>query len=865
MKDILNANLVEAWLDDHPDFASSYFLRKASSDMVHQWHLNREDRTSSTRFNDVIMQSKNRMKEHATRKKSVIDPKLAMIASSRDYDEMVTSSLVTSSNGAIKKKVTIVDSPNVSPRKKGQKEKFQKILKTRRITQYQRPDLNDLNNDVCSDVTGDDDVIDERDMIMDLVMDITTELDLETVTHRILQNVSILLNADRCSLFQMSEDKKHLVSRLFDIGKESSLQDTIVPNKNKIKIELGKGIAGLVAKTGQTLNIRNAYKDSRFDNRVDTKTGYHTKTILCMPIFDSDRKVIGVAQVINKSEGHFTEKDEKVFGQYLGFCGIALHNAAMFERLSVENKRNEVLLELARLLFAEQNSLSIVIDKILLNVTTILQCEMASVRLIKIPDNPDSVKQTYEHIAHENMLDKDINLENVPFSAPLMNYVQHSRTPVNISDPSEAKNLPFEMEEHICGFNYRNILCVPVYDGDNQVIGAIQLLNKSLRSGSNKFTRSDEILLEAFNIFCGLGISHARMYEAKAKLSARQQVVLEVLSYHAIAPKEEYNHLMVEEIPSSKKLDLFSFHFNDHILDDDKTMKASYRMFIDLDLFNKFQIDQNVFCKWLASVKRNYRPVKYHNWRHAFNVCQTTFAMLTMGGLGRYFDDIERLALLVSCLCHDLDHRGRNNAFQAKIEHPLARLYSTSTLENHHLDQCLMILQSEGCEILSQLNQSEYSHVIELIRHSIISTDLAIYFQRKGQFFECAQKKDFDWNKNNNRALLRSMLVTGSDIAGITRPWEVQYKIAQELAEEFFEQGDFERSRLQQQPIELMDRELKHKLPSMQVGFIDAICMPLYEHLYKVSPDLKPLLEGCQNNRKKWKEESDREKTVTVF
>lgn len=57
-------------------------------------------------------------KKTATRKKSVIDPKLAMIASSRDYDEMVTSPLVTSSNGAIKKKVTIVDSPNVSPRKK---------------------------------------------------------------------------------------------------------------------------------------------------------------------------------------------------------------------------------------------------------------------------------------------------------------------------------------------------------------------------------------------------------------------------------------------------------------------------------------------------------------------------------------------------------------------------------------------------------------------------------------------------------------------------------------------------------------------------------------------------------------------------
>ena len=61
---------------------------------------------------------------------------------------------------------------------------------------------------------------------------------------------------------------------------------------------------------------------------------------------------------------------------------------------------------------------------------------------------------------------------------------------------------------------------------------------------------------------------------------------------------------------------------------------------------------------------------------------------------------------------------------------------------------------------------------------------------------------------------------------------KINHQIAQELAEEFFEQGDFERSRLQQQPIELMDRDLKHKLPSMQVGFIDAICMPLYEVIF---------------------------------
>jgi len=57
------------------------------------------------------------------------------------------------------------------------------------------------------------------------------------------------------------------------------------------------------------------------------------------------------------------------------------------------------------------------------------------------------------------------------------------------------------------------------------------------------------------------------------------------------------------------------------------------------------------------------------------------------------------LGLLVACLCHDLDHRGTNNAFESKVESPLAILYSTSTMEHHHFDQCVMILNSEGNNI----------------------------------------------------------------------------------------------------------------------------------------------------------------------
>lgn len=53
-------------------------------------------------------------------------------------------------------------------------------------------------------------------------------------------------------------------------------------------------------------------------------------------------------------------------------------------------------------------------------------------------------------------------------------------------------------------------------------------------------------------------------------------------------------------------------------------------MFLDLDFIERFHIDYEVLCRWLLSVKKNYRNVTYHNWRHAFNVAQMMFAIITV-------------------------------------------------------------------------------------------------------------------------------------------------------------------------------------------------------------------------------------------
>ena len=144
------------------------------------------------------------------------------------------------------------------------------------------------------------------------------------------------------------------------------------------------------------------------------------------------------------------------------------------------------------------------------------------------------------------------------------------------------------------------------------------------------------------------------------------------------------------------------------------------------DSYKDIKISFYFVSRWLCSVRRNYRSVTYHNWRHAFNVCQLMFSIITNTTWWKQLGEIECLSLVIACLCHDLDHRykqyynclnifwflnifldhrGTNNSYQIKSSNNLARLYSTSTMEHHHFDQCLMLLSSNGNQLLTNVSK----------------------------------------------------------------------------------------------------------------------------------------------------------------
>ncbi|KAL1122469.1 hypothetical protein AAG570_002800 [Ranatra chinensis] len=280
---------------------------------------------------------------------------------------------------------------------------------------------------------------------------------------------------------------------------------------------------------------------------------------------------------------------------------------------------------------------------------------------------------------------------------------------------------------------------------------------------------------------------------------------------------------------------------------------ASISMFVELGLVKKFSIERETLYRFLMTIKKNYRDVPYHNWRHAFNVAQVMFAILMGCEMKGTFSDLEVLGMFVGCLCHDLDHRGTNNAYQQKAGSALVLLYgTTNTMEHHHFNHSVMILSSENLNIFSSLSAECYSAVMNVLKHSILATDLSTYFQHRTRFFKLVESREYSWGIEEHRELLRSMLMTASDIAASSKPWEVQQRVAHLVTAEFLSQGDKERQELNLQPQALMDRERQHELPKLQIRWIADICLPLYQSLGQMNPKLSVMADGALENMKHW-------------
>jgi adenylate cyclase len=169
---------------------------------------------------------------------------------------------------------------------------------------------------------------------IDVVSEVTADIKLGSLLQKVMGEATRLLNAERSTLF-LNDDKTNELWSEVGQGLESV----------QIRLPNHVGIAGAVFTSAKAINIPYAYADLRFNPAFDKKTGFFTRSILCVPIINKYGKVIGVTQVLNKRGGPFTTEDESRLRAFTAQISIALENAKLFADVQAMKNYNESMLE----------------------------------------------------------------------------------------------------------------------------------------------------------------------------------------------------------------------------------------------------------------------------------------------------------------------------------------------------------------------------------------------------------------------------------------------------------------------------------------------------------------------------------------
>lgn len=352
---------------------------------------------------------------------------------------------------------------------------------------------------------------------------LSSTLDIDELLDRIMKAVTQLMAAERSTLFLVDKPKKEIWSKV--------IQGTEVKD---IRLPIGQGIAGWVAESQKLVRIDDAYADLRFDRSVDKRSGFRTRSILCAPIFDSRRKLLGVIQVLNKIGGPFVASDEEMLMALASQIAIALENSNLYVSLAkktqaLEKAKREVeqsnleldlLYQIEREL-TKEGQVDLVLDKLIELAMKAMHAEAGSVLLVDEGTGELYFKSALGEKGEEV---KKLRLKS---GEGVVGYVAQTGEPAIVHDPTRDKRHHKQIAKKL-KFSAHAIVCAPLVD-NGEVIGAIELLNKfePVKKGPNKPLNFNDDDLKLLTL---LAAQAARIItQAKQRAAAAQEERLKTI------------------------------------------------------------------------------------------------------------------------------------------------------------------------------------------------------------------------------------------------------------------------------------------------------------------------------------------------
>ncbi|HLO84606.1 MAG TPA: adenylate/guanylate cyclase domain-containing protein [Nostocaceae cyanobacterium] len=436
---------------------------------------------------------------------------------------------------------------------------------------------------------------------------------LQEMLHSIALKIGELLGADRTTIFLLDEEKQELWSILAEGGNDNSLE---------IRVPADQGIAGEVATFKKLINIPfDFYSDVRsiFAQAQEKKTGYRTYTMLALPLLNEDGKLVAVVQLLNKLKIQynpdaplleridtrgFTRADELLFQEFAPSIRLILESSRSFYVATQKQRAAAALMKAIKSLSQSSLDLEDTLKRVMDEAKELMNADRSTLWLI------DRDRQLlWTKIYQDDGTTKELQ---VPIGKGFAGIVAAS---------GKKLNIPFDLYEHQDsetakkldqqnGYRTCSLLCMPIFNSDQELIGVTQLVNKK-KSGDfppynpatwpnapeifqASFDRNDEEFMEAFNIQAGVALQNAQLFAKIKQQEQMQRDILRSLSNGVISVDQAGVIITANE--SAKRLLGFCLEEN-----------LAGKLINDV-----IQIEEGDFSKWCASAL-NAIDVRHHH------------------------------------------------------------------------------------------------------------------------------------------------------------------------------------------------------------------------------------------------------------
>jgi hypothetical protein len=282
--------------------------------------------------------------------------------------------------------------------------------------------------------------------------------------------------------------------------------------------------------------------------------------------------------------------------------------------------------------------------------------------------------------------------------------------------------------------------------------------------------------------------------------------------------------------------------------------KVAFFVFNQFNLLETFAIHNDLFFTFLFNLRSMYNEPPYHNWIHAIDVLQFFCYQIKLCGFDVVLTRLELLAICVAGISHDAGHEGFNNVYNVNSETPLGILFKDqSVMETFHCTVIIRIMSQSECNIFHAISRPDLKRIWFWIIRMILATDMAHHFKLVKQANDTMDAGPINLSNQVHRLLAMTMLMKVSDISNVSRPFEIADKWSDVLCEEFWRQGDMELAQGLPISSSLNQRGTGNK-PKGQIGFYNFVCIPLYQAVARIFPELEVNLEAVKSNLERWKE-----------